>query len=219
MPLPVLLAGVAFSQEFNNFVKILISFVVRYVTIGDRDNKVLEKLFSDIAIGMRKGELLTLADIKSKLISEYVDDESFIQNFSNARIKVTNVAKYLLQEIENHIGKKHEKYDKTINVEHFLPKKPNEEWKTYIKANNFEPEMFVDRLGNMTLLLGKVNQKNRNEFFTEKSKCLFNNANQTDLRINESFKNLKSWTDKDIEIRQKWLAKQAVGVWKINFSK
>ena len=215
MPLPILLAGVQKFKDRDKFLKIIISFVVRYVTIGDRDNKVLEKLFSDIAREIREGSITTIPELKAKLSVEYVNDTIFSQEFSNVRIKTTKVAKYLLQEIENHIGTKQEKLNKTINVEHFLPKKPNAEWQKYIDLNNFDNDLFVDRLGNMTLLLGKVNQKLKNEFFPQKCTNLFGGKNDTTLKINEWFKNLKSWTDKDIEERQKWLAKQAVEVWKI----
>ena len=215
MPLPILLAGVKKFKDPNKFLNIIIAFVVRYVTIGDRDNKVLEKLFSDIAREIREGSITTIPELKDKLSAEYVDDEIFFQLFSDVRIKTTKVSKYLLQEIENHIGTKQEKFNKTINVEHFLPKKPNEEWQKYIIQNDFDKDVFVDPLGNMTLLLGKVNQKLKNEFFPQKCANLFSGKNDTMLKINEWFKNLKSWTDKDIEERQKWLAKQAVEVWKI----
>lgn len=216
MPLPVLMAYSKNPEDFKKFLMILISFVVRYVTIGDRDNKVLEKLLSDIAIGIRNGSIITISKFSKKLKSEYVDDETFMQEFSTARVKVVKVAKYLLQEIENHIGGKQEKYDKTINVEHFLPKKPNEDWQEYIKDNKIDKDLFVDRIGNLTLLLGKTNQKLRNEFFTIKKQRLFNNGNTTKLKINEWFKNIQSWTHIDIEERQKWLAKQAVEIWKFN---
>lgn len=62
MPLPLLMAGekVLDRKDFKRLVKIVISFIMRYVTIGERDNKPLEKLLSDIAIGLRNKSLTSI---------------------------------------------------------------------------------------------------------------------------------------------------------------
>ncbi len=219
MPLPVLMAGAKVFQlqidDFRSLIRMLISFVVRYVPIGERDNKTLERLLSDLSIGLRDGKYTTIGDIRERLRAEYVDDATFEQQFSTNEIKVMKVAKYILQKIENHVAGDREKFNKKITVEHILPKNPDSEWKEYLDENKMESESLIHRIGNLTLLLGLVNIKARNKFFRHKRDEIYSKPEQTRLKINESLATMENWNSRSIENRQKWLATQAKSIWKL----
>lgn len=222
MPLPILLAGNVKlqSSDFKRLIKTLISFLIRYVTIGERDNKTLEKLLSDISINLRRGEITRLSEIRKLLMAEYVDDKTFEQQFIKNEMKATKVAKYVLQEIEQEVAGKREKFDKTISVEHILPKNPDDECQKYIEDNSIDKDAVVHRIGNMTLLLGKVNSnKAKNKIFNKKRDEVFAKEDQTILEINKPLASITSWTEFDIEGRQKWFAEKAVKIWKLHQDK
>jgi uncharacterized protein with ParB-like and HNH nuclease domain len=216
MPLPLLMSGyqVFKINEFSSFLNVCINFIFRYVTIAERDNKVLEKLLSDISIAIRANEIKTVSEVKRRLQKEYIDDKTFEQLFSKNEIKTEKVAKYILEKIETYLSGEQEKFSPKITVEHILPKNPDEEWEPYLRANQMETASYVYRIGNLTLLLDAPNRKARNRFFTKKRDEIYSDSKQTKLKINQWVAKIESWTDKDIDRRQNWLAKHAVQIWK-----
>jgi hypothetical protein len=201
------------TNEFVKLLQIMISYMFRYLTIGERENKELERLFSDIAIDIRKGNIKDTREIRSRLLNDYVDDDQFITLFSKKQIKSNKVARYILIKIENHISEEAEKVNKRITLEHILPKSPNDEWKEYLKQQKMSKEEFVYRIGNLTLLSQKPNKDATNHFFTKKRDQIY--KKETKLKINDSLKSLKSWNKEDIDKRQEDLAKLASLIWKI----
>ncbi len=216
-PLPLLLASCREEQfHTNEFIKLLnicTNYIFRYLTIAERENKELERLFSDIAIDIRKGKIKDTREVKNRLMKEYVDDETFISIFSKKQIKSVKVAKYILVKIENYLSGETEKVNKRITLEHILPKSPNDDWKEYLMENRMEKEEFVYRIGNMTLLLQKPNKDATNNFFHKKVREIY--LKETNLKINEDLQILNSWNRDDIQIRQEKLARIAAKVWNI----
>lgn len=214
MTLPLLMAGSHLQdKEFINLLKLCIGFTFRYLTIAEAEHKVLEKLFSEIAIGLRNGTIKSSEEIKKRLSGEYHDDDTFMKLFAKKEIKVAKVAKYILMEIDDFLSPDKETYSDKITLEHILPRNPDKDWKEYLDKNNIEKDELVNRIGNLTLLLGKVNKEAQNSFFTKKRDLFY--KKMTKLKINESLKEIKSWTKEDIENRQKRLAEIAVRIWKI----
>ena len=64
-------------------------------------------------------------------------------------------------------------------------------------------EDFVHRIGNMTILLGKINSKLKNKFITKKSKHY---EKDSMLKINKGLVAKSTWNEKDINDRSWWLA-------------
>ncbi|MDH4223926.1 MAG: DUF262 domain-containing protein, partial [candidate division Zixibacteria bacterium] len=126
MTLPLLMAGSRLHEkeykEFINILRLCISFTFRYLTIAEAEHKVLEKLFSDIAIELRKGTIKNAEQIKKKLLVEYPDDDTFAKLFLKKEIKVAKVAKYILTKIDDFLSPDKEKYSDKITLEHILPR-------------------------------------------------------------------------------------------------
>lgn len=201
------------EKDHKSFLKMCISFIFRYLTIAERENKEIESSFSKMAIEIRNGKLKNINDIRDRFIKMNVDDDTFISIFSKKDIKTAKVAKYILRKIELSLDPEKEKFSNKITLEHILPKSPNEKWNKYLKDKNIDKDEIVDKIGNLTLLLGKVNKKAQNHFFDKKRDLIY--SKMTELKINEWLANIDSWTTVDVQTRQDWLAKKAVNIWKI----
>lgn len=215
MVLPILLGGLQSlrDQYHEQFLKTLISFIFRYLTIAERENKELELQFSRISKEMRKNKHLTNNDIKRRLDRMYVDDDTFKTIFMSKEIKTIKIAKYILQKIEFFLDPLQEKFSNKITLEHILPKNPNDDWEEYFKQENMDHASLINLVGNMTLLLGKVNKKAQNKFYTIKRDQFY--KKMTSLKINEFLSKISSWNSNDIINRQKYFGDQAAKIWKL----
>ncbi|MDP4200813.1 MAG: DUF262 domain-containing HNH endonuclease family protein [Bacteroidota bacterium] len=213
-PLPLLLAGQKRFplSEFKKLIRLCIAFVFRYQTIGELENKEMERLFSGLAIDIRKKSVKNTAEVSERMQALYPRDDAFKAQFLGKTVKARQVAKYILSRIEDHLGGDTEKVAKTITLEHILPLSPDDEWKAYLFSEGMKKDELVHRLGNYTLLTGKVNKAAQSKFFTKKRDENYKNSN---LKINTSLQTIKSWTEKDIAHRQSWLASIALRIWKI----
>lgn len=211
--LPLLMAGIKLhTSEFLKLLEYCIAFTFRYLTIAEAENKVIERLFSDLSIDMRKSKVTKAPELRERLKRDYIDDETFKTIFSRKEIRTGKVAKYILRKIENKLSGETEIINNRLTLEHILPVKINEDWKKYLKKKGFNKDEYIYRLGNMTLLLGKVNKEAQNHFFEKKRDEFYQ---QTKLKINEKLKKIKDWGKEEIESRQNELADIAVKVWKI----
>jgi len=215
LPLPILLAVskcLNTKKELKQIIDLLTKYTFRYQTIAEKENKNYERLLSDTSIQIRKREITKCEEIAKILRKEDVDDETFQYIFVDKEIKRANVAKYIFRLIEKHLDPLQEKFSSTLTLEHILPRKPDEEWKKYLIKNKMVVEDFVHRIGNMTILLGKINSKLKNKFITKKSKHY---EKDTVLKINQGLIDKKTWNTKDIEDRSWWLAELANDATKI----
>jgi uncharacterized protein with ParB-like and HNH nuclease domain len=213
-PLPLLLASAKCLplSDFKKLLRICISFVFRYQTIGEMENKEMERLFSAIAIDLRRQKIKTSKQISERLKYLYPGDDVFKAAFEAKTVKARSIAKYILRTIENNLSGELETVSTTITLEHILPINPDEEWKTYLKTNKMEKSDYVYQLGNYTLLTKKVNKAAQNRFYDKKRDDWYKLSS---LKVNESLKKITSWNADDIEARQKWLTENAVKIWKI----
>jgi uncharacterized protein with ParB-like and HNH nuclease domain len=205
------------QKEIIRFVESLTSLIFRYLTIGERENKELEHLFSDIAINIREDKISSAAQVVDKLRKLYIKDEEFQPIFKNKQIKErdSRKARYILFKIEKYVSKQEEKVPPPeITLEHILPINPSEPCKKEMKENGLwdDKDELVHRLGNMTLLLLPRNVKGRNDSPVSKSRDIYS---ESTLKINEDLKNIARWTDKEIDRRQAKFANYATNIWKL----
>jgi len=96
---------------------------------------------------------------------------------------------------------------KRVHIEHILPQKwrDNEYWKTRWTEN--EAGKWLNRLGNLTLLYSRVNEKIRNASFLEKRdyyKGLEEEAPTSFILTRKLFK-FNDWTPKEVTERHNWM--------------
>ncbi len=140
-----------------------------------------------------------------------MNDDLFKQLFVAKDFKSNSVPKYILKKIEHYL-KEHETFSKTISLEHIVPRSPDDTWLDYLKRNNMLHEEWVYKIGNMTLVLGRVNSKMKNCPFDEKKEKYYKTST---LEINEMIKKVKKWSSTEIIKRQNYLAELAIKIWKL----
>jgi len=213
IPLPLLMAAFNLDvKEFKNVIRDCTTFMFRYLTIGEQESKELEKFFSDLAIKIRNKEITKASQVRKHFLKRDLSDKVFESVLEVKDIKLNKVATYILKKIERKLAPDQETFSDKITLEHILPKTPDKEWDKYLEENQMDYTNLIHKLGNQTLLLGKVNTKIRNQIFTKKTGEY---KKSSKLIINRDLANLKSWTEKDIMERQKWLTKQCMDIWKL----
>jgi uncharacterized protein DUF1524 len=139
-------------------------------------------------------------------------DAPFRQAFEIAAVSKASLARYYLRSLE--MAAKGEAApwfipndDKqTINLEHVLPEKTEENW------NHINPDaakVYVKRLGNLTLMLAKTNSDLRSAGFDKKKAVYQSSPYETTRQIASA----PEWNEAQIDARQKILADLALKAW------
>jgi uncharacterized protein with ParB-like and HNH nuclease domain len=216
---PVLLNAVDEFKDPKNIAatfRIVANFSFRYNIIGGGTSGDLESVFGSIAYGIRSGTYTSPTDIADTLRGVNPDSK-FRLAFESATIPKSKarLARHVLGRLNDYMGGPQlemvaNKDPKVVNLEHILPQKPDASWKAFLSPG-IGAEDLVDRIGNLTLLILKTNDKIGNKPFQKKQLAY----KKSKLKLNTSLKRVKKWSDREIEKRQKELAKIALEVWKL----
>lgn len=201
--------------SFNRLLRNIVSFTFRYNTVCGANPNQLERLYSNIAIKARKGEI-----DENKIIEEIKEispsPETFLNSFNQLEVKKGKIARYVLLKINNYLIKnKGEKETTTdinkVNLEHIIPKKLDQDWKKFFEENTINGENLVHKIGNMTLLLSEYNNKISNKFFNKKQQMY----KKSKLPLNDDLKEYQQFGSNEVDKRQQWLAEIAEKLWSI----
>lgn len=96
-----------------------------------------------------------------------------------------------------------------MTLEHILPKKPGNDWKTVITKDKEIVEDCVTRLGNMCLLT-KINKDLGSKGFADKKKIYI----ASDLKTTSELATFADWDRAAIDKRQAQMAKRAKAIWR-----
>lgn len=91
-----------------------------------------------------------------------------------------------------------------VNIEHIMP----EENQLWPETSEYHDD-YLWRLGNLTLLSGKLNKQISNKPFKEKKKQYKNSV----IALNKELDNFTEWNKSTIEERQERLAELAMMIW------
>jgi hypothetical protein len=203
------------DADFDNLLQYTVVLSFRYNVIGSLPPSEQERLYTQVAQKVSNGELDTLNGVLRALSSIYVNDESFRSNFAEKIIRTTQsrnrrLVRYVLCELERHAeGQDYDFNSETFNLEHILPQNPEMGWENF---SDEEVEGLVYRLGNMTLCEMTLNRDLGNENYAQKRDGYRSSGFRLTQKIAEEN---EQWTPERITARQKWMAKQATGIWRI----
>jgi hypothetical protein len=109
---------------------------------------------------------------------------------------------------------KRSSYEGEITVERILPNviKDNDEY--WIKRFDEEQRTeWTARLGNLTLLHGRINSKASNKPFPEKKAYYFQKKRKSSFDVTNELKNYTEWSLEVLQERHKRLKDEAIEIW------
>ncbi len=205
---------------FYEYLQMIKNFTFRFSTIGGKNTAELLRTYIKTAHAIRENTRNQQADISAAEAFNlffkdiYPQDNQFQSTFSKKTIKSTVLARYILSEINNNLSDEEApRYSATsteTDLEHILPKKFLDHWKTPNKDFPGGATKFINRLGNMTLISPELNRRLGNTNFEAKKEVYAKDCLEITTRILEEEK----WTASAINRRQNWLAGEAVKIWR-----
>jgi uncharacterized protein with ParB-like and HNH nuclease domain len=208
-------------SDIAKLFRIVANFAFRYFIIGNQSSGNLERESAKLAKGIRDGKIKSASEVGEALL-QINPDRMFRANFTQASIKPSSarMARYLLAGITNHLSSSSsptgaervtDPNGRGVTLEHVLPQSIGPAWASAF-TTGVDPKPYVDRIGNLTLLLRKPNSEAADKSFADKRKFALDHS---ELAINKQFARYKKWGDTEIEQRQEELAKAALQVWKL----
>lgn len=221
-PLAVLLAaherlGHEGSPEFERFLRAIATLSFRYNVICSRLANEQERLYNDISIKLHEGRIANAAQAVQALRPAYPEDGEFRTAFADKILRTTNnrnkrILRYILFKMEAQLsGRELDSESAKYNIEHVLPENPDEGWPQF---DDRQREAFVYRLGNLTLLETAANREIGNAGYEQKRPVLKASELQVSRRLAQ---HSDSWTADAIQAQQNWMARQATGIWQVQF--
>lgn len=202
---PLLLMGEE-SLKKKDFIKLCRAIEIltfRHSTILKRDAKVLEGVFYRMISDIRKQRPINEILEVFKKQDAMKDDKQFKIAFTEFGSRNHKITRYVLFKIEETmVGKKQIPlpWDK-LTLEHILAEKLDWEGR----------EEYKDRLGNLTLLSGPMNNDASNKPFKEKLKTIYKKEKR--IKITKDLMDYPDFTKNTIFSRQKDFAEMAIEIW------
>jgi uncharacterized protein with ParB-like and HNH nuclease domain len=210
-PLPLLMSAYSnlSEKDFSSLLSKIVIISFRYNVICGKNPNELETVYNRVALDINKTKSYKTEELKAGI---YVTDAEFEQTFAYKEFvynsRNNQIAKYILGKIEKfESGASIDISSSTL--EHILPDNPNEDW----NWDDVKIQQFHYRLGNMTLLEAGKNKDIGNVSFSEKKAIYKQSTVPMTLEIGNS--DLEEWTEDCIDYRQKKMANEAKGIWRI----
>jgi len=216
---PVMLAAME-SQDPNEVSKLLKMLMVisfRYTVVSALGTGNLEKIYTDTALAIRKGQAKGLKSIFGILKPAYVEDAKFEDDFATKSFTKAGVTRYALAQLNDFAERDLEKMvaesSGRITLEHVLPRNPSKDWAGAVPKDD-DMEDWVHLIGNLTLLEKGRNRGVATAKFAEKKAKAFS---QSSLALNKEIAGYSAWTSKEIRARSQSLAKAARKIWRVDY--
>ncbi|NNN70827.1 DUF262 domain-containing protein [Vibrio sp. 3-2(1)] len=208
-----------FDTDRQTFTKILQSISVisfRYNVICSLPPQDQEGLYSSVATRIENGDLTSYVEVIDALRDIYPDDTHFTAAFTSKQLKTTNtrnqkVVQYILKKLEHsESGNSVDLATNQFNIEHILPQRAGDGWDQF---NGVRQQQSIYRLANMVILEKSINKNIGNCPYEVKRESLKKSA----VAITAGLANFyDDWSPETIDSRQKFLAKKAKTIWRVN---
>ncbi|MFA0335268.1 MULTISPECIES: DUF262 domain-containing protein [unclassified Vibrio] len=208
-----------FDTDRQTFTKILQSISVisfRYNVICSLPPQDQEGLYSSVATRIENSDLTSYVEVIDALRDIYPDDTHFTAAFTSKQLKTTNtrnqkVVQYILTKLEHsESGNSIDLTTNQFNIEHILPQRAGAGWDQF---NSVRQQQSIYRLANMVILEKSINKNIGNCPYEVKRESLKKSA----VVITAGLANFyDDWTPETIDSRQKFLAKKAKTIWRVN---
>lgn len=221
-PFAVLLAAFdRFEQEdrsgFERFLRAIAVVSFRYNVICGRQSNEQEALYNDIARDLSASRIDRITDAIGALRPAYPTDREFREAFADKTLRTTSsrnkkVVRFILFRIEEHLSGSSLDFESArYGIEHVLPENPSDGWEQF---DDRQRDAFTYRLGNLTLLETTANRDLGNAGFDEKRPVFQASELRTSSKLAQDY---DAWSVDTIHERQRWMARQATGIWQVQF--
>ena len=204
------------EDVFSKVLRMMVIISFRYNVVCGLKPTPLEDAYSKTAKYIRKQKPKTAKPIFEQLADFYPTDKVFTEHFEKMTVNTSQLARYILGAINNHYMDNKELITNPsgseVNLEHILPQKPSKQWLELLTG--VDVDSYIDRLGNMTLLDSIPNRKLGNALFQDKCSQAYNHSK---LKITTELLEYQSWGAKQIDERQKRMAKIACHIWRLDY--
>lgn len=214
---PVLMYSYEFKKDmFLTIAQLSLSFLFRWITVGDNSVGGAKKIFDTVLSNLRDGKLSN-KDILEPFFSESekVGDSAFRKAISTFKTQDNSIAKYILAKEFLHGSNKETipNYGE-IHLEHVLP----QDTSLWVKDNFTVPDGttindWVYHVGNMTLLNKTINSRIKNQIFSKK----VSEYKSSPFPVTKKIHKIKGcWSATRIVSRGKVISKVAVDIWPLD---
>lgn len=212
---PIVLALVSKNKDLSKLhdvLKTLEALVVRNFVISGLTANKYEVFFAKVAMKYAS-DSIDIETLINSLNKKMVSDTEFKNNFKTAIVKQRDVVRYLLRKLNSAYTKSDEvevvKDNNMVHIEHIFPQRPHKNsWSSF---DSVESSEVLWRIGNLTLLSKKLNQKIANSGFDVKKEEAYK---KSQIAITRHLLDFDDWTPESIEERQNSFANVAPSIWK-----
>ncbi|MEW6494396.1 MAG: DUF262 domain-containing HNH endonuclease family protein [Cyanobacteriota bacterium] len=218
-------AVIYFSQKFNDdlylyeFLKKLERRIVVDWISGATQERRVSLIYATIKLIKSSGKASQVlsdsifrVEEKRNAFESALDNISFYNRGGNKKIARYCLIRIDMERSDN--SNKRSSYEGEITVERILPNviKDNDEY--WIKRFNEEQRTeWTARLGNLTLLHGRINSKASNKSFPEKKAYYFQKKRKSSFDVTNELKNYTEWSLEGLQDRHKRLKEEAIEIW------
>jgi Protein of unknown function (DUF1524) len=199
-------------KEAESAFRMFVFWSVRFLVVGGRGG-LLDRNYALRAQDISTRKIKTAKALVNAMLDIIPTDALFEAAFTEARVSQAWLARYYLRALE--LKRKGEpepelipNEDQVINLEHILPENPQNNWP---EIDAEVATAYYKRIGNMVIVQARKNSMMGNSPFSKKRETLENSAF---LLTSEVAKNT-FWGVREINDRQKMLAKLAIETWPI----
>ncbi|MFB5281816.1 DUF262 domain-containing protein [Peribacillus sp. Hz7] len=217
---PLLLKCLSKEVDKDHLIKILeaIEIFTLRRSICNISTRDIDRIYNHLAIEAFKQEE-PVQYIIDYLRKRTPSDTEFYLNFQNRDFTRSAQTKYILEMIENAMtnNTKEKMTRNDIHIEHIMPrelvrKKSKDTgviWKRDLGSRASEYSLFVNRIGNLTLLGSELNITASNKPFREKKE----KYKQSNILLTKEICKKERWTFEEINKRSEYLANIAKTIW------
>ena len=221
-PLALLLAAFEQFEErdragFGRFLQAIAVVSFRYNVICGRQSNEQEVVYNQIARELAAGEIVSAKAAIARLRPVYPEDAEFRAAFADKALRTTStrnnkVVRFILFRLEAQLSGQHFEFESAKHgIEHVLPENPRDDWHQF---DDQQREASTYCLGNMTLLTTADNRDLGNSGYAEKRLVYQESDFAITRKLAEDF---DTWTVEKIRSHQTWMARQAIGIWRVSF--
>ena len=213
-PLLVAIAHRLDPKQAARAYEFLIALGVRLMIASTTRSGGVEVPLANTAHSVFNGTVMTADAIAKSLDAIIPIDQEFVSAFETARVSNARLARYYLRSLEMTAKNEGEPWfipqddRQTINLEHVLPRKPDNNWPSF---TDDDVRLLATRLGNLSLLRASDNSNLKSSAF-DKKKAIYGASPYV---LTSQISTVDDWTAASIEERQKRLAELAVKTWPI----